>query len=235
MKAIVLAAGRGERMRPLSDLVPKPLLRAGGRSLIEWHILHLMRAGIAEIIVNVSHLGDQIVAALGDGARLGVRIEYSREPVALETAGGIAMALPLLGDAPFIAVNGDIYCAFDFVGLVPTIESMQGDDESRWAHLVLVPNPEHHKQGDFGLGAGGALSGDSASRLTFSGIGVYNPGFFAGIAPGERRALGPMLYAAAERGRVYGERYDGMWMDVGTPERLARLRGLLGDSPESGA
>jgi len=230
VKAIVLAAGRGERMRPLTDHTPKPLLEAGGRSLVEWQILRLVHAGIREIVVNVSHLGEQIAAALGTGDRLGARIAYSREPVALETAGGIALALPMLGERAFVAVNADIYCEFDFAALTRVAEHMEADNGERAsAHLVLIPNPEHHPQGDFGLDARGRVDGAAQARLTFSGIGVYHPTFFAGIAAGERRALGPMLHAAAARGRLTGERFDGLWMDIGTPERLAQLRTLLPD------
>lgn len=228
MKAIVLAAGRGERMRPLTDRTPKPLLEAGGRSLIEWQILRLVRGGIREVVVNVSHLGEQIVAALGAGDRLGARIAYSREPVALETAGGIALALPMLGESAFVAVNADVYCEFDFSPLVALAERMEVARETAApAHLVLVPNPPHHPRGDFGLDASGRVDGAAHVRLTFSGIGVYHPTFFAGIAAGERRALGPMLHAATARGRLTGERFDGRWMDIGTPERLAALRSLL--------
>lgn len=216
-------------MRPLTDHTPKPLLDAGGRALIEWQIARLAAAGIREVVVNVSHLGERIVAALGEGERLGARITYSREPVALETAGGIALALPMLGERAFIAVNADVYCDFDFAGLVQIAARMDADPRGRMqAHLVLVPNPGHHPRGDFALDASGrVLGGASAGRLTFSGIGVYAPAFFAGIEPGERRALGPMLHAAAARGALTGERFDGLWMDIGTPARLEHLRTLL--------
>ncbi|RPI47559.1 MAG: nucleotidyltransferase family protein [Betaproteobacteria bacterium] len=232
MKAIVLAAGRGDRMRPLTDRIPKPLLRAGGRTLIEWQILRLVRAGVRDIVVNVSHLGEKIVAALADGTHLGARIEYSREPVALETAGGIALAMCSLGTGPFLAVNADIYCDFDYRRLAQTIETMQSADAPALAHLVLVGNPDHHPKGDFVLGADGRLRAGACRRLTFSGIGVYRQEFFAGIAPGERKAVGPMLHAAIERGCVFGERYDGVWMDIGTPERLNRLRVMLSDGAD---
>ena len=227
IKAIVLAAGRGERMRPLTDSVPKPLLRAGGRSLIEWQVLRLVAAGITDIVVNVSHLGEQIVAVLADGARLGARIEYSREAIALETAGGIALALPMLGTKPFVAVNADIYCEFDYARLAPAIALLQDESSERLAHLVLVDNPVHHRTGDFVLGPRGRLAGGTSGRLTFSGIGVYRPELFAGILAGERRALGPMLYAAIDEGRIFGEHYRGMWMDIGTPRRLRELQSLL--------
>lgn len=227
MKAILLAAGRGERMRPLTDTVPKPLLRAGGRSLIEWQVLRLVAAGITDIVVNVSHLGEQIVAALSDGARLGARIVYSREAIALETAGGIALALPLLGAGPFLAVNADIYCELDYRGFAPAIALLQDGASERLAHLVLVDNPAHHTAGDFVLGPQGRLASGASGRLTFSGIGVYRPELFAGIRAGERRALGPMLYAAIDQGHVYGEHFLGRWMDIGTPQRLHELQALL--------
>lgn len=231
MKAIILAAGRGERMRPLSDRMPKPLLRAGGASLIEWQVRRLAQAGIGEIVVNVSHLAEQIVAALGDGARFGVRIHYSHEPQALETAGGIVQALASLGDSAFVAVNADIYCEYPYAGLRAAVERLDRKQPEWSAYLVLVDNPPHHPQGDFALGADGAVSAVPAKRLTFSGIGAYRPSFFAGIVPGTRRALGPMLYEAAACGRVRGERFGGRWIDVGTPERLAQLQALLEATP----
>jgi len=232
MKAIVLAAGRGERMRPLTDHTPKPLLEAGGRTLIEWQIARLVAAGIREVVVNVSHLGEQIVAALGAGEGLGARIAYSREAEALETAGGIALALSMLGERTFVAVNGDIYLDFDFSELAKVAGRMDADPRGQGrAHLVLVPNPAHHPQGDFALDAAGHVIEAPFGRLTFSGVGVYTPAFFAGVMPGERRALGPMLRAAAARGEVTGERFNGLWMDIGTPARLDRLRALLCRQP----
>lgn len=217
-------------MRPLTDRVPKPLLEAGGRSLIEWQIRRLAAAGIRELAVNVSHLGEQIVAALGDGHGLGVRLSYSREPVALETAGGVALALTLLGDGCFVATNADVYCEFDFSRLAEVARGMASTPHGGpLAHLVLVPNPEHHPGGDFALTASGRVTRACGGRLTFSGIGVYRPEFFAAVVPGERKALGPMLHEAVERGEVTGERFDGLWMDVGTPERLECLRALLHD------
>jgi N-acetyl-alpha-D-muramate 1-phosphate uridylyltransferase len=214
-------------MRPLTDRTPKPLLQAGGRSLIEWQILRLVAAGVRDLVVNISHLGDQIVETLGDGSALGARITYSPETRALETAGGIVTALPLLGEGPFLAVNADIYCEFDFASLTKTARQLDNVAARDRVHLVLVDNPVHHPQGDFALGAAGQVEGAGGSRFTFSGIGLYQSAFFAAIRPGERRPLGPMLYQAAEQGRVSGEHYSGLWMDIGTPERLACLRTLL--------
>ena len=231
MKAIVLAAGRGERMRPLSDRVPKPLLRAGGASLIEWQLRRLAAAGLREIVINVSHLAQSIVSALGDGAALGIRLTYSHEPVALETAGGIAQALPMLGTGAFVAVNADIYCEYDYSVLGRTAERL-GREQPDWlAHLVLVENPAHHPSGDFTLSPGGLVAAGPHGRFTFSGIGVYRPELFAGIAAGVRTGLAPLLYAAAGQGRVHGECFGGRWVDVGTPQRLAELQAALGDPP----
>jgi len=227
VKAIILAAGRGERMRPLTDRTPKPLLVAGGRSLIEWQIVRLVLAGLTEIVVNVSHLAAQIERSIGDGTRYGARIEYSREPVALETAGGIAQALPLLGGDTFVAVNGDIYCDYDYARLAH-LSSPSGVVAPGWsAHLVLVDNPDHHPQGDFGLAGPRVVPGNAGSRLTFSGIGVYRAELFSGIPAGERRALGPLLHAQVAAGAVRGEHHGGTWVDVGTPERLAGLQAML--------
>jgi MurNAc alpha-1-phosphate uridylyltransferase len=233
VNAIILAAGRGERMRPLSDRMPKPLLEVGGASLIEWQVRRLTAGGICDIVVNVSHLAEMIVAALGDGQRLGARIRYSHEPVALETAGGIALALPLLGGEAFVAVNADIYCEYDYAAL-PRVLARLDRERTDWAaYLVLVDNPAHHPQGDFTLSRAGRVGAAAHERLTFSGIGAYRPGFFAGIETGSRKPLGPMLYDAAAQGRVHGERFAGRWIDVGTPQRLARLRAALGGMGES--
>jgi MurNAc alpha-1-phosphate uridylyltransferase len=224
VKAMILAAGRGERMRPLTDAMPKPLLPVGGKPLIGWIIDGLVRAGTTEMVINVSHLGPQIEHALGDGSRYGARIAYSRETEALETAGGIALALPLLGDAPFMVVNGDVYSDFDFGRLRTTAASWRG--AGMQAHLVLVDNPPHHPGGDFGL-AGERVTADGSARLTFSGIGLYQPGLFAPVVPGTRCQLATLLRGALAQGRVSGERHPGMWTDVGTPERLAELDGVL--------
>jgi N-acetyl-alpha-D-muramate 1-phosphate uridylyltransferase len=216
MRVMILAAGRGERMRPLTDAVPKPLLAVGGKSLIAWHIERLVRAGLCEMVINHAWLGEQIEAALGDGSTFGAAIRYSREPTALETAGGIARALPLLGDAPFLVVNGDIFTDFDFSTLACLALG------EALAHLVLIDNPAHHAQGDFALG-GSRVSADGTPRLTYSGIGVYAPALFGRIAPGARAPLAPLLREAMREGRVTGTHYRGQWTDVGTPERLAQL------------
>lgn len=216
MKAMILAAGRGERMRPLTDHTPKPLLQAGGKPLIVWHIERLAQAGFRELVINHAHLGRQIESALGDGSRFGVSIAYSDESEALETAGGIAKALSLLGEKPFLVVNGDVYTDYDFGRL--TAQPMGGVV----AHLVLVDNPPQHAQGDFYL-EDGRLVERGASRLTFSGIGVYRPELFASVIPGSKAKLAPLLHAAIEQQQATAEHYRGDWVDVGTPERLQAL------------
>jgi N-acetyl-alpha-D-muramate 1-phosphate uridylyltransferase len=215
MKAMILAAGRGERMRPLTDNVPKPLLVAGGRPLIVHLIDALAAAGYRELVINHSYLGATLEQALGDGSRYGVRIDYSSESDgALETGGGIYRALPLLGER-FIAVNGDIATDFPFARLAQTKLDL--------AHLVLIDNPVHHPKGDFVLRDDGRVSDQAdVPRVTFAGIGVYRAELFAGCAPGKFQ-LAPLLRGAMGLGRVTGERYTGRWMDVGTPERLAEL------------
>jgi MurNAc alpha-1-phosphate uridylyltransferase len=224
MKAIILAAGRGERMRPLSDKTPKALLRAGGRSLIEWQIARLVAADFRHLVVNVCHLGEQIEAAVGDGTRFGAQIEYSRELSALETAGGIAQALAQLGRAPFLAVNADIYCEFDYARLRPVLATLEAAPRSALAHLVLVDNPAHHPQGDFALAANGQVTAGIGARLTFSGIGAYRSELFEQIVPGSRCALAPLLCGLLAGGRLRAEYYAGPWMDIGTPQRLAQLQ-----------
>ncbi len=220
MKAMILAAGRGERMRPLTDHTPKPLLPVGGKPLIVWHIERLAAAGFRDIVINHAHLGDRIEATLGDGSRFGVHIRYSAEGEALETAGGIAYALPLLGDAPFLVVNGDVYCEFDFGHLA------RQPAEGCVAHLVLVDNPPQHPAGDF-VFEHGRLAEAGAARLTFSGIGVYRPELFSGIVRGSKARLAPLLHAGIAQGGVSAEHYRGRWVDVGTPERLQALDGDL--------
>ena len=223
MRAMILAAGRGERMRPLTDRTPKPLLQAGGKALIVRQIERLRDAGIRRLVINVAWQAERIERALGDGAGLGVEIRYSREPEgALETAGGIRRALPLLGDDPFIVISSDIHCDFPIGRLV-------GRRPAGHAHLVLVDNPAHHATGDFALSGGQVVTGGSP-RLTYSGIGLFRAEMFAGLTPGFR-ALRPVLEASIAAGRVSGEHYAGTWLDVGTPERLAELDRMLARRP----
>jgi N-acetyl-alpha-D-muramate 1-phosphate uridylyltransferase len=232
MKAMVLAAGRGERMRPLTLERPKPLLEVAGMPLIGHHLHALSMAGIRDVVVNVSWLGDQIRAALGDGSRYNVRVQYSDEgPEPLETGGGIFRALPLLAPAPFLVLNGDVWTDFPFAKLGGSLRTAD------LAHLVLVGNPEHNPRGDFVLRSGriveDAGEADHASeRLTFSGVGVYRPELFRDCRDGAFK-LAPLLRAAAREGRVGGELHDGEWMDIGTPERLEELDGRLrGHAPQ---
>lgn len=223
--AMILAAGRGERMRPLTDHTPKPLLPVAGKPLIEYQVEALAAAGFRTLVINHAHLGIQIEQALGNGSRWGLRIAYSPEGEgrALETGGGIFKALPLLGPDPFLVVNGDIWCQPDYSSL----ELPPG----RLAHLLLVDNPPHHPGGDFLLREGLALDPAAGSvadgpRLTFSGIGIYDPDLFAGCRPGAF-PLAPLLRAAMGRGQVSAERHSGFWLDVGTPQRLAELERRL--------
>lgn len=221
MKAMILAAGRGERLRPLTDHTPKPLLPAGGRPLIEHLMEALVDAGFADIVINIAHLGQQIPARLGDGAKLGAHIRYSFEgETALETGGGIHQALPLLGDAPFLVVNGDIATDYPFDRLK--------NQPAGLAHLVLTENPPHHPLGDFALRDGAIL--DSAEDChTFTGIGVYRPELFAACQPG-KFPLAPLLRQAMAKGLVSGEIYRGFWMDIGTAARLHELDRRLSES-----
>ena len=220
MKAMILAAGRGERLRPLTDRIPKPLIEAGGKPLIAWHLERLAAAGCREVVVNVSHLGERIAERLGDGAEWGVRIAVSREAQPLETAGGMAMARGLLGADPFLVVNGDVYCEVDFARLLRF--SLGG----RLAHLVLVRNPPHHPGGDFTLDAG-RVGNAPAPRYTYAGVAVIAPGLFAGVEAGSKAQLAPLLRAAAERLQVGGELFEGTWLDIGTTERLVALEAYL--------
>ena len=214
MKAMILAAGRGERMRPLTDHTPKPLLKVGGKPLIVWHLQRLAQAGFKDVVINHAHLGQKIEAALGDGGEWGVHIRYSSEVSALETAGGIANALPLLGDEPFLVVNGDVFTDVDFSSLKLQAPNL--------AHLVMVDNPPQHPQGDFAIEAG-KLAEVGATRYTFSGVGIYHPQLFAEVTKGEAAKLAPLLRKAMSEGLVSAEHYLGVWHDIGTPERLAEL------------
>lgn len=232
-RALILAAGRGERMRPLTAHTPKPLLAAGGKSLIEWHLQRLAAIGVTEVVINTSHLAEQFPTALGDGSRWNLHITYSHEgPQPLETGGGMLHALDQLGDGAFLVINGDIWSDLDFGTLQIAV-----DDE---AHLVLVDNPEHHGQGDFRLDADGRLHAEGSPRLTYAGIGIYRATLLqrwqddlasAGVdwdgARPARFALAPILRAAMGRGRIGGTRHAGAWTDVGTPQRLAELDARL--------
>lgn len=224
MKAMILAAGRGSRMRPLTDTVPKPLLPVAGRPLIVRLIERLAANGFADIVINVSHLGAAIETALGDGSAFGVHIVYSAESRALGTAGGIAFAASLLGCAPFLVVNGDVASDFDFARLRAVGARLSAN--STLAHLVLVDNPPHHPQGDFSL-SGGIVKREDAPQFTFSGIGAYHPALFAGIERGTARELAEVLREPMAQGRVSGEHHHGTWVDVGTPERLRTLEQAL--------
>ncbi len=213
MKAFILAAGRGERMRPLTDHTPKPLLCAGGKPLIVWHLERLAASGFRDVVINHAHLGEQIVAALGDGSRFGLNIRYSPEPPgALETAGGIANALPLLGSEPFLVVNGDVWCDWDFKRAHALAD--------RHAHLVFVDNPPQHAGGDFCLDGETVryASTGIGPTLTYAGTGVFSPDFFAGVAIGSVIKMRPLLDAGIAQGIITGERHSGRWVDVGTPE-----------------
>jgi len=230
MKALILAAGLGERMRPLTNATPKPLLRAGGKPLIEWHLEKLAAIGVRDVVINTSWLATQFPQALGDGTRWGLRLHFAYEGgTPLETGGGMWNALPLLGDAPFLAVNGDIWTDYDFARLPA---EPAGD-----AHLVLVDNPPQHPRGDFALDDD-RVESDGDARLTFAGIGMYRPALFDGwrdiIGPADgadatppRFKLAPLLRAAMARGAVTGEHHHGAWTDVGTPDRLAQLDAAL--------
>lgn len=231
MKAMIFAAGRGERMRPLTDSCPKPLLKVRGRPLIVWHILNLVRAGITDIVINHAHLGHMIEEALGDGSKLGARIAYSAEGSALETAGGVAKARHLLGEDPFVAIAADIYCPhFDFEQVKDVLkdDDMWGNphpmDKRDVAWLYLVKNPPHHHKGDFAL-QNFSIVNEGEPRFTFSGIGVYRMELFDSVTPGQSAQIAPILREYAARGQVGGELYRGDWTDVGTPERLAQLNG----------
>lgn len=225
MRAMILAAGRGERMRPLTDHTPKPLLEVGGKPLIVWHIERLAKAGITEIVINHAHLGQKIEQALGDGQQWQVHIQYSPEQTALETAGGIAKALPLLGKQPFLVVNGDVFTDIDYATI-----SLETD---KLAHLVMVDNPPQHAQGDFAL-THGLVQQTGDHKLTFSGVGVYHPDLFQSVHNGEAAKLAPLLIDAMQQGLVSGQHHTGMWHDIGIPERLKQLDEWLRTTKKQG-
>lgn len=215
MKAMILAAGRGERMRPLTDECPKPLLRAGDKPLLQYHLEALARAGIQEVLINLAWKGAMIRETFGDGRALGLRIQYSDEgTAALETGGGIFKALPQLGPEPFLVVSGDVWTDFDFASVATQLSAAD------LAHFVLVPNPPFHQKGDLGVVEGRIM--DAEPRYTYANIGVFRPEFFAACSPG-KFALAPLMFAAARAGRVSGELYTGRWFNVGTPQQLAEL------------
>jgi MurNAc alpha-1-phosphate uridylyltransferase len=233
MKAMILAAGRGERMRPLTDTCPKPLLTVRGRPLITWHVLNLVRAGITEIVINHSHLGHMIEDELGDGSKYGARIAYSHEPAPLEFVGGVANALQLLGDEPFLVVSGDIYAPyFDFTQALDALkdEDALGQpypvDVRDIAWFWLTPNPWHNPNGDFALDMY-TLANEGAPKWNFAGIGVYRPELFAEVKPGEFAKFGPLMRKYVDLGRIGGEVYNGEWVNVGTVRQLEELNAPL--------
>jgi MurNAc alpha-1-phosphate uridylyltransferase len=229
MKAMILAAGRGERMRPLTDTTPKPLLCAGGKPLIVWHLERLAAAGFREVVINHAHLGEQIEAALGDGRQFGLSIAYSPEPPgALETAGGIANALPLLGSEPFLVLNGDIWCDWAPLQALRRAQALG----QHYAHLVFIDNPPHHPDGDFCLDGKLVRLAENCTTgtLTYAGIGIFSPAFFTGVPNGAVMKLRPLLDAGIDEKALTGERHAGRWVDVGTPQRLVELDKELSQS-----
>ena len=213
-------------MRPLTDTLPKPLIPVAGKPLIVWHLEKLSQAGIKDVVINHAWLGKLLEEYLGKGSAWGVNIQYSPETTALETAGGIATALPLLGETPFLVVNGDVWCDWDFKQATALSDRLNAEKKLAW--LLLVPNPEHHPSGDFGLGANEIVSEVGAPRLTFAGIGLYQPGLFAHTPAGQPAKLAPLLRAAMTQQKVLGTQHAGRWVDVGTPERLSELNHQLG-------
>ncbi|HUP29327.1 MAG TPA: nucleotidyltransferase family protein [Usitatibacter sp.] len=221
-RALILAAGRGERMRPLTDATPKPLLRAGGKPLIQWQVERLVAGGFTELVINHSHLGLQIEEALGDGARYGARIRYSHEPTALETAGGVAHALHLLGEEPFVVVSGDINTAFDYASLTPRLAEIAASPQRTVAHLVMVDNPPWHARGDeMAVHEGRIVRG--RERLTYGNIGAFHPCIFSDVPRGSALRMFPWAYGFVDAGRVSGEHFRGAWDNIGTPDQLAAL------------
>ena len=223
---MILAAGRGERMRPLSDSTPKPLLAAAGKPLIVWQLERLVAAGFGEIVVNVAHRGEAVESVLGDGSRFGAAIRYSREPEPLEVAGGIATALPLLGEGVVLIVSGDLYTDYDYASLAPRALAMAAADAPPHLHMVMVPNPAYHPAGDFAL-ANGRLALDGAARSTFGNIALYRTALFRELPRGEKLRILPLYREWISRGWASGELYTGTWANVGTPEDLALLGATL--------
>jgi N-acetyl-alpha-D-muramate 1-phosphate uridylyltransferase len=223
---MILAAGRGERMRPLSDRRPKPLLEVGGKALIAWQIERLVAAGFNDIVVNVAHLGEQIEAALGDGARFGATLHYAREAEPLEVAGGVATALPLLGEGMALVVSADVYTEYDYASLQRRLTAMEATGSAPHAHMVMVPNPEYHANGDFVL-RDGRLALNGGPRVTFANIALYRTSLFSKLPRGEKIKMLPLFQAWIARGWVSGEIYHGRWANVGSPEELVRLDRLL--------
>jgi N-acetyl-alpha-D-muramate 1-phosphate uridylyltransferase len=224
--AMILAAGRGERMRPLTDTTAKPLLRVGGKALIVWQVEALARAGFRDLVINASHCAQQLVDALGDGAAFGARIRWSIEPEPLETAGGVTTALPLLSPGPALIVSGDIWTTFDYASLIPRADAMAQDAARPRVHLVMVPNPDHHPRGDFAL-RDGMLRPNGAPLLTYGNIGLYDTALFSGLVRGTRIPMLPLFRDWIARGIASGERYDGPWANIGTPDDLAALDARL--------
>jgi len=230
MKAMILAAGRGERMRPLTDHTPKPLLEAGGKALIEWQIERLVRAGFTELVINHAWLGAQIEAHLGDGARYGARIAWSAEGTALETLGGIVRALPLLGTQPFAVVSADIYTEYDYARLAPVVDALASHPQGPVAHLVLTDNPPWHAAGDMALVDGRIrLEGE---RFNYANIGVFHPRMFAGLETGKVLKLFPWAWQFLDAPGISGEHWSGVWHNVGTPAQLAELDAALRAAPQ---
>jgi MurNAc alpha-1-phosphate uridylyltransferase len=238
--AMILAAGRGERMRPLSDMHPKPLLEAGGKPLIVWQIEALARAGFSDIVINAAHLADQLVGRLGDGSAFGVRLWWSVEPEPLEAAGGIATALPLLPPGPALIVSGDVWTRYDYASLLPRAAAMARTATAPRVHLVMVPNPPYHQRGDFVLatrpGDGAQLLAlEGEPRLTFANIGLYDTGLFRELPRGVKLKLLPHFHEWIRRGLASGECYTGPWVNVGTPDELTGLDTSLRAPPRSPA
>ena len=225
-RAMILAAGLGERMRPLTETRPKPLLRVGGKPLIVWQIERLVAAGFDDLVINVSHLAAEIEAALGDGTRYGARIRYSREPFPLEVAGGIATALSLLGDGVVPIVSADVYTDYDYAALRPRLAAMAATSEPPHLHMVMVPNPEYHPLGDFAL-ADGRLVLEGAQRLTFGNVALYRTALFRELPRGEKVRMLPHYQSWIRRGWASGELYAGPWANIGTPAELDRLDSML--------